>query len=83
MMIHTLTEILYEQSWTYLAEILPLAHAAGVCASLTDNSTTFGILEPGTLHGMYLSVGFFHPRCLVRAQNLLVLADSWLVSLSS
>ena len=75
-MIHTPTEILYEQSCTYLAEILPPAHAAGVCASQTDNSTTFGILEHGTLHGNQY---FFTHSAWLELRLLLVLADSWLV----
>ena len=48
---NTLTVILYEQSCTDLAEILPPAPTAQFCASPVDNSTTFSILQLGILHG--------------------------------
>ena len=41
----------HEQPCTYVAEIQPLTHTAELCASPTDNSTTFSILELGTLSG--------------------------------
>ena len=42
------TVIFQEHSCTCLLEILPLAPTAAFCASLPDNSTTFGILKLGT-----------------------------------
>ena len=49
-LVNTLTAIFSEQFRTYLDEILPLTPTAELCASPTDNSTTMGILELGTLH---------------------------------
>ena len=59
-----------ELSHTYLpvAEILPLTPTAELCASLMDNSTTFGILELGALHGNQ----HFH-QCLVRSRHWQIL----------
>ena len=55
MMLNTFTSqwqyFFYEQSRTYLLKILALAPIAEFCASPTDNSSTFCILELGTLHG--------------------------------
>ena len=42
---------LSEQCCTYLVEILPLTPTAEFCASPTDNSTIFGILVLGPIHG--------------------------------
>ena len=48
---HTDSNFFKEVSCTYLVEILPIVPAAELCASLVDNSTTFGIPELATLHG--------------------------------
>ena len=48
---HADSNFFHEQSCTYVAEIQPLTHTAEFCASPTDNSTTFSILELGTLSG--------------------------------
>ena len=53
-----------KQSCTYLVEILPLVHTAELCASLTDNtvsSTTFNILELGTIRDIAIGNQHFLP----------------------
>ena len=40
-----------QQSCVYVAEIQPLVPTAVLCTILMDNSTAFGILEPGILQG--------------------------------
>ena len=52
MRLGTLTAIfLKEQSCIYIVEIQLFVPTAELCASLMDKSTTFGMLELGTLHG--------------------------------
>ena len=51
-MMHTAKHgIFKEQSCSYLLELLLLMPTAEFCASPRDNSTAFGTLELGTLHG--------------------------------
>ena len=81
-----MTAIFQEQSCTYLVENLFLkpTGTAKLCASLADNSSTFGIVGLWALHG---SPNIFHrPSMAVRTfftgawldlGHLLVLADSW------
>ena len=67
MMLYTVTTIFYnKQSCTYLVEILPLPHTAELCAtaSLMDNtvnSTTFNILELGTIRDIAIGNQHFLP----------------------
>lgn len=59
-----MTAIFQEQSCTYLVENLFLKPTAKLCASLADNSSTFGIVGLWALHG---SPNIFHRR-LVRSR---------------
>ena len=72
---HTDSDFFKEQSCTCVFEILPFKF----CASLTDNSTTFGILELGP--------SMASKKCFTGAwldlSLLLVLAETRLVCLSS
>ena len=56
MMLNALTAIFQEHSCTCPAQILPLTPTAEFCASLTHNSTTFGILEIG----LSMTINIFH-----------------------
>ena len=53
MTLNTLTviEFFKEKSCTYPVKILLLVPIADFCAKLMDNSTAFGIIKLGTLHG--------------------------------
>ena len=46
----------FKQSCTYLVRLLPLTSTAEFCASLMNDSISFGILELGTVHGNQLEV---------------------------
>ena len=63
-----------EQFCSYLVEPLPLGPTAEFCASLTDDSTTFNILEHGTFHGC---LSIFLTSAWLDLSFLLVLADFW------
>ena len=52
--------LFYEQSYAYLGELLPFVPTAEFCANPIDNSTTFGILEPGIFYGEFFIYYIFY-----------------------
>ena len=77
--LNTLTTIFWRTILHYLFRILPVVPTAELCASPTDNSTTFGIFELGP-HPWQPS---FTTSAWLDLRLSLVLPDSWLVCLPS